>query len=61
MPTHRADLLPGQFVRIRGAGMVRPELITRAEKGLAQSPTGNFVYVVDEQGLAQPRPVEVLN
>lgn len=58
VPNTEQTLLPGQFVRIRISGMVRPNSITVPEKALAQSPAGNFVYVVDEQGLAQPRPVD---
>ena len=58
VPNTEQALLPGQFVRIRISGMVRPNSITVPEKALAQSPAGNFVYVVDEQGLAQPRPVD---
>ena len=59
VPNTEQTLLPGQFVRIRISGMVRPNSITVPEKALAQSPAGNFVYVVDEQGLAQPRPVDI--
>lgn len=58
VPNTEQALLPGQFVRIRISGMVRPNSITVPEKALAQGPAGNFVYVVDEQGLAQPRPVD---
>jgi len=58
VPNSEQALLPGQFVRIRISGMVRPNSITVPEKALAQGPAGNFVYVVDEQGLAQARPVD---
>ncbi|MWV11999.1 efflux RND transporter periplasmic adaptor subunit [Pseudomonas sp. R-28-1W-6] len=58
VPNAEQALLPGQFVRIRISGMIRPKSITVPEKALAQSPAGNFVYVVDEQGLAQLRPVD---
>ncbi|MWV15655.1 efflux RND transporter periplasmic adaptor subunit [Pseudomonas sp. L-22-4S-12] len=58
VPNAEQALLPGQFVRIRISGMIRPNSITVPEKALAQSPAGNFVYVVDEQGLAQLRPVD---
>lgn len=58
VPNTEQTLLPGQFVRIRISGMVRPNSITVPEKALAQSPAGNFVYVVDDQGLAQPRLVD---
>ncbi|MBB6342175.1 membrane fusion protein (multidrug efflux system) [Pseudomonas fluvialis] len=58
VPNAEQALLPGQFVRIRISGIVRPNSITVPEKALAQGPAGNFVYVVDEQGLAQPRPVD---
>ena len=58
VPNTEQTLLPGQFVRIRISGMVRPNSITVPEKALAQGPAGNFVYVVDDQGLAQPRLVD---
>ena len=58
VPNTEQALLPGQFVRIRISGMVRPNSITVPEKALAQGPAGNFVYVVDEQNLAQPRLVD---
>ena len=58
VPNTEQALLPGQFVRIRISGMVRPNSITVPEKALAQGPAGNFVYVVDDQGLAQPRLVD---
>lgn len=58
VPNTEQTLLPGQFVRIRISGMVRPNSITVPEKALAQGPAGNFVYVVDEQGVARARPVD---
>ena len=58
VPNPEQALLPGQFVRIRISGMVRPNSITVPEKALAQGPAGNFVYVVDEQGVARARPVD---
>lgn len=58
VPNPEQALLPGQFVRVRIAGIIRPNSITVPEKALAQGPAGNFVYVVDEQGLARARPVD---
>ncbi|GAA0567654.1 efflux RND transporter periplasmic adaptor subunit [Caenispirillum bisanense] len=54
-PDHR--LLPGQFVRVRAKGLVQNGVALIPDKALMQGPQGPFVYVVDGEDKAQPRPV----
>jgi membrane fusion protein (multidrug efflux system) len=51
-------LRPGQFVRVILRGATRPNAVTVPQRAVLQGPQGKFVYVVDEKGTAQPRPVE---
>ncbi len=60
VPNPEQSLLPGQFVRVRISGMIRPNSITVPEKALAQGPQGNLVFVVDEAGIARARSVETV-
>lgn len=52
-------LRPGEFVRILLLGAVRPNAVLVPQRAVLESPKGKFVYVVDAEGKAQPRPVEV--
>jgi len=52
-------LMPGQFVRARMIGAIYPKGILVPQKAVQQSGQGYFVWVVDPQNKAQPRPVEV--
>jgi membrane fusion protein, multidrug efflux system len=52
-------LAPGQFVRVILKGGVIPNAVTVPQRAVLESPQGGkFVYVIDEKGSAQPRPVE---
>lgn len=51
-------LRPGQFVRVVLRGASRPNAVTVPQRAVLQGPQGKFVYVVDEKGTAQARPVE---
>ena len=51
-------LLPGQFVRVLIKGISQRNALSVPERAVAQGPQGTFVYIVDEQGLAQIRPVK---
>ena len=52
-------LHPGQFVRVILKGATIPDAVTVPQRAVLESPQGGkFVYVVDEKGAAQPRPVE---
>jgi membrane fusion protein (multidrug efflux system) len=58
IPNPDGVLRPGQFVRVILRGAVRPNAVTVPQRAVLQGPQGKFVYVVDEKGTAQPRPVE---
>lgn len=52
-------LRAGEFVRIVLSGAVRPGAIVVPQRSVLEGPKGKFVYIVDAEGKAQPRPVEV--
>ena len=56
-----ADLAvrPGQFVRLRAIGAVRPGAILVPQRAVMQGQSGKFVYVVTKDNTAEMRPVEV--
>ena len=49
---------PGQFVKIRVKGIVRPNAILIPQRAVHQSPAGSFVYVINEEDVAEFRPVK---
>ena len=51
-------LKPGQFVRVRLLGAMRPDAVEVPTRAVLEGPQGKFVYVMTD-GKAQPRPVEV--
>jgi membrane fusion protein (multidrug efflux system) len=53
------DLRPGQFVRVRVKGMIRPDAILVPQQAVQQGAQGFFVWIVDSEGKAQIRTVEV--
>ena len=59
LPNPRGRLKPGQFVRVQLSGAVRPNAIAIPQRAVLDGPRGKFVYVVDQQGKAEVRPVEV--
>ena len=52
------DLKPGQFVTATLHGWLRPNVLAVPQAAVGQSPQGAYVYVVDEQNVAQLRVVE---
>jgi membrane fusion protein (multidrug efflux system) len=58
VPNANGVLRPGQFVRVILRGASRPNAVTVPQRAVLEGPQGKFVYVVDEKGTAQPRPVE---
>lgn len=52
-------LRSGEFVRISLDGAVRPNAIVVPQRAVLDSPKGKFVYVVNADNKAEPRPVEV--
>jgi membrane fusion protein, multidrug efflux system len=58
IPNPDGALRPGQFVRVVLKGATRPNAITVPQRAVLEGPQGKFVYVVDEKGTAQARPVQ---
>jgi membrane fusion protein (multidrug efflux system) len=54
-----ATLRPGQFVRVRISGAVRPKAILVPQQAVLQGANGHFVMVVDKDDEAQIHQVEV--
>ena len=59
LPNPKALLRPGKFVRVRVLGAVRPNAIVVPQLAVLQGANGHFVVLVDKDGKAQMRPVEV--
>lgn len=53
------ELLPGRVVRARLQGLEIANALVIPRRAVMRGPQGPFVYVVDEKGTAQPRPVEL--
>lgn len=58
-PNPDKQLVPNQFVRVIVKGAVRPDAILIPQRAVMQTQKGQLVYVVDKDGKAQERPVEV--
>jgi membrane fusion protein (multidrug efflux system) len=58
IPNPRSELRPGQFVRARLLGFVRPKTIVLPQRAVQTSPRGQFVWVVGKDGKAEQRNVE---
>jgi membrane fusion protein (multidrug efflux system) len=52
-------LRPNAYVRVRLTGAVRPNSILVPQRAVLEGSEGHFVWVVDKEGRARPRPVEV--
>jgi membrane fusion protein (multidrug efflux system) len=52
-------LLPGQVVRARVEGVQLPASIAIPKRAVMRGPQGTFVWVLDGEARAQPRPVEL--
>jgi membrane fusion protein (multidrug efflux system) len=55
----REILRPGQFVRARLHGMIRPNAILVPQRAVQQGAKGSFVWIIDEEGKAEFQPVTV--
>ena len=60
LPNADRSLHPGEFVRVRLEGVVRPAAIAVPQRAVLEGPNGRFVYVMAE-GKAQPRPVRAID
>lgn len=59
VPNPGAQLRPGQFVRVRILGAVRPNAILVPQEAVLQGAKGHFVVIVDKENKAEIRGVEV--
>jgi membrane fusion protein (multidrug efflux system) len=50
-------LRPNQYVRVRLKGAVRPQAILVPQRAVQQGSKGHFVWVIDKENKAEPRPV----
>ncbi len=53
------QLRAGEFVRITLSGAMRPGAIVIPQRAVLEGPGGKFVYVVNAESKAEPRPVDV--
>jgi membrane fusion protein (multidrug efflux system) len=58
LPNPDTLLRPGQFVRVRLLGSIRPNAILVPQKAVLQGAQGHFVWVIDKEGKAQIRQVQ---
>ena len=58
LPNPEGVLRPGQFVRVVLRGATYPNSVTVPQRAVLEGPQGKFVYVVNEKGAAEPRPVQ---
>jgi membrane fusion protein (multidrug efflux system) len=56
-PDHR--IRPGQFVRVTLRGAQHVQALAVPQRAVLEGPQGKIVMVVDDKGMAQPRPVQV--
>jgi membrane fusion protein (multidrug efflux system) len=59
LPNPKSELRPGMFVTARLLGAQRPNAILAPQKTVQQSSNGHMVWLVNKEGLAEPRPVVV--
>jgi membrane fusion protein (multidrug efflux system) len=59
VPNPQGDLRPGQFVRARLLGAVRPNAILIPKRAVLQGAQGSFVWVVGPESKAELRPIEL--
>jgi membrane fusion protein (multidrug efflux system) len=59
MENPKGILKPGQFVRVRLKGAIRPNAILAPRRAVFEGAKGHFVWCVDKQGTAEVRNVTV--
>ncbi len=59
LPNPGGVLHPGQFARVTLKGAQRPAAIMVPQRAVLEGPKGKFVYVVNSENKAEPRPVEL--
>lgn len=59
LPNPDGLLRPGQFVRVILSGAQRPNAILVPQRAVLEGPNGKFVYLVNTEGKAEARPVQL--
>jgi membrane fusion protein (multidrug efflux system) len=59
LPNPKRDLRPGMFVTANVKGAMRPDAVVVPQLAVQQGPKGHLVYVVNQTGVAEVRPVVV--
>ncbi len=59
VPNPDGRLVPGQFCHVSIEGIIQNNQILVPHRAVIQNPTGAFVYVMDDEGAAQFRAVEL--
>lgn len=59
LPNPDALLRPGTFVRVILSGAQRPNAILVPQRAVLEGPQGKFVYIVNAEGKAEARPVQL--
>lgn len=59
LPNSQGVLRPGQFVHVMLSGASRPNAILVPQRAVLEGPGGKFVYTVNKESKAEPRPVVV--
>lgn len=57
LPNTDGVLRPGQFVRVLLGGAERINVLLVPQRAVLEGPQGKFVYVVNDKGMAEVRPV----
>jgi membrane fusion protein, multidrug efflux system len=57
LPNPSGLLHPGQFVRVTLKGAQRPAAVLVPQRAVLEGPKGKFVYVVNSESKAEPRPI----
>lgn len=57
-PNPKHVLKPGQFVDVHMRGWERPAAIAVPQRAVSQSPQGSYVYVINDQNIAELRTVK---
>jgi membrane fusion protein, multidrug efflux system len=57
LPNPSGLLHPGQFVRVTLNGAQRPAAVLVPQRAVLEGPKGKFVYIVNSESKAEPRPI----
>lgn len=58
-PDNKRMLMPGQFVRVRLIGAIYKDAVLIPSSAVLSTPTGNLVYIVQDNHTVQAQPVSV--